>query len=390
MTLTMHDIRFIWKYFSNRSPFFDVRESFVYRFSSNLGYGTPLKRGYRNRDYMETIEGLIFTVVGDVHPLDRVLAYLKYVPDSKGAWGIKTMRYDRALKYYSTLHVKGTFDFLRKLYPEYLYNSKTLHLLISAIPLSHIRVHHCPESRLSDLFAAEHLDPLETKAVRLAETVAKESHVDHRQIGITGSILVGIHNPTFSDIDLTVYGKANSLKVKSAVQSLLSSGNQGLHPFDDVAVEKWLKSRGWLYPLEMSEVERIYRRHWNRGIYEGTEFSIHPGIVETEIGEKYGDKIYSPEGIVDLEAIIDDAREAAFMPGTYRTSEVRILNGPAIDDINEIVTYEGFYSDIVSVGERVRARGKLEKVFDKRNGYTYHRIVIGAIEAEGMDYLQVS
>ncbi len=347
-----------------------------------------MKRGYRNRDYIETVEGLLFTVVGDVHPVDRVLAYLKYVPNRKGAWGFETRRYDRALKYYSTLHVKGTFDYLEEFYPQYLYNSETQHLLISAVPLYSIRVHYCPESRLSDLLGAEHLDPLERKAVRLLETVSKQSRVDPKQFGITGSILVDIHNPAFSDIDLTVYGKENSLKVKTAVLDMLHSGNPSLRSFDEAAVKKWVTSRAWLYPLDRSEVERIYRRHWNRGIFEGTDFSIHPGRVETEIGETYGDRIYSPEGIVDAEAIIDDARESVFMPGTYRIGSVRILNGPSVADIKEIATYEGFYCDIASLGERVQARGKLERVYDKRNGDVYHRIVIGSIEAKGTDYLK--
>lgn len=347
-----------------------------------------MTRGYRNRDYVETIEGFFFTVVGDVHPVERVIGYLKYAPDSRGKWGTATKRYDRVLKYYSTIHLSETFHFLKEKYPKYMYDSEVQHLLISAVPLKSIQRHYRPEVRLLGLFNAERLDQLEQNAVDLVGTISDESHVDLKQFGITGSVLVNIHNPQFSDIDLTVYGRQSSLKVKAALSDLLERSDQGLKRFDEPAIDEWLRSRSWLYPLKRNDVELIYRRHWNRGIFKGVPFSVHPGKIETEVTERYGDRIYSPEGIIEVEARIDDATESLFMPGTYRISSVRVLSGPALFDLREIVTYEGLYCDIASPGERVQARGKLEKVDDKRNGDVYHRILIGSMEAKGTDYLK--
>ena len=44
-------------------------------------------RLFRDRDYVETVEGLFFTAVGNVHPPSHVIAYLKYVPNPDGKWG---------------------------------------------------------------------------------------------------------------------------------------------------------------------------------------------------------------------------------------------------------------------------------------------------------------
>ncbi len=347
-----------------------------------------MKRSFRNRDYVKTVEDLLFTVVGDIHPVERVLAYLKYIPDNEGRWGFGERRYRRALRYYTTMHLGETFSYLERTYPQYLYDSAVQHLHISAVPAAYIQRHYCPEAKLSNLLKAGHLDSLERKAIDLARLISEESRVDMRHLGVTGSILVGIHNPRFSDIDLTVYGRGNSLNVKAALTNLLDKGFRYLHRFDDSAIDEWLNSRSWLYPLSRDEVELVCRRHWNRGVYQETAFSIHPGRVEKEVDESYGDRLYHPRGIVEVEAVIEDASDSMFMPGVYSVSSVQSLDGSRVSDVREIVTYEGLYCDIASRGERVRARGKLEAVEDRRTGEAYHRILIGSMEARGTDYLK--
>jgi predicted nucleotidyltransferase len=39
------------------------------------------------------------------------------------------------------------------------------------------------------------------------------------------------------------------------------------------------------------------------------------------------------------------------------------------------VTYEGFYCDIASSGEKVKIRGKLERIKNERTGEIYHRLI---------------
>ena len=346
-----------------------------------------MSRGYRNRDYIETVEGLLFTVVGDIHPPDRVLAYLKYIPDSEGKWGTGTRRYDRALRYYSTLHLKETLNYLEQKYPQYLYNSKVQRIMISAVPLDSIRKHYCPEIRLSDLIATDSLDKVETKAVELSQLISRCSGVGISAFGVTGSVLVGIHNPKFSDVDLTVYGKENSLNVKATLTTMEKESGK-IRRFNEREINRWLKSASTLYPLERYEVEIVYRRHWNRGMFNGIAFSIHPGRVETEVEEKHGDRLYSTEGIVEAWAVVESADDSMFMPGEYHVNSVGITKGHRVPDVREIVTYEGFYCDIASPGEKVKIRGKLERIKNERTGEIYHRILIGSLEAKGSDYLK--
>ncbi|MCS7385528.1 MAG: hypothetical protein NDF55_02140 [archaeon GB-1867-005] len=37
-------------------------------------------RKIRDRDFIESKKGMLFCVVGNVHPKDRAISYLKYIP----------------------------------------------------------------------------------------------------------------------------------------------------------------------------------------------------------------------------------------------------------------------------------------------------------------------
>ena len=65
-------------------------------------------RRYRDRDYLQTSEGYFFCVVGPTHPKDRVIAYLKYVPEASGTWGRERRRFRRALRYYTIARALAT------------------------------------------------------------------------------------------------------------------------------------------------------------------------------------------------------------------------------------------------------------------------------------------
>ncbi|RLE49837.1 MAG: hypothetical protein DRJ21_02115, partial [Candidatus Methanomethylicota archaeon] len=83
-------------------------------------------RKFRDRDFIETIEGMIFCVIGNIHPKDRVISYLKYVPwEAEGAkklgWKRDKNEYGRILPYYSASGVMKVKEYLEKFFPQYIY-----------------------------------------------------------------------------------------------------------------------------------------------------------------------------------------------------------------------------------------------------------------------------
>ena len=124
------------------------------------------------------------------------------------------------------------------------------------------------------------------------------------------------------------------------------------------------------------------------GIFEGTEFSVHPVRLEEEVNEEYADKIYDPLGSVVLGAVVVENTDSLFLPAAYRIQDARVIKGPQVADIEEVVTYEGLYGDIVEVGESILVKGKLELVHDKKSKRKYHRIVVGSPEGKGTEYIK--
>lgn len=343
-------------------------------------------RGFRDRDYLMTAEGYFFCVLGCVHPDDRVMAYLKYVPDPSGRWGRGKKRFRRALPYYTMRDLLETFRFLESR-PEYLFDSRVLGIRMSAVPLHKVSEHLKPEEKVSQLMRMDRLDSLQTKTVELIETLSERSKVSLQYFGVTGSVLLDIHQD-FSDIDLVVYGKKNSESVRESLLQAYEEENTPIRRFDDEMVREWCLRKAEMYPLTYEEAAKIFERKWNRGLFRGKMFSVHPVKLEDEVNERYGDRVFRPEGIVKIEATVSDASEAHFMPATYKVEDVKVVDGPRVEDIFEVVSYEGLYGGVAKEGERIVAYGKLERVTDNRSGLQYHRLLIGSQEARGEDYIK--
>lgn len=341
-------------------------------------------RNFRDKDYLETIEGLYFTVLGNLHPPGRVVAYLKYAPSPRGSWGRPPRLFERPIREYTVRNVKSMLKFLRERYPVYLYKIEAFNVEFSAVPTPRIKAHYRPEDKLLGLLASRERDELQEKAVKLASLLSKESGVDIKSFGVTGSILIGLHNLKFSDVDLVVYGRAEGFAVKEALRALLARGGE-VKRFPRGYVERWHRSRRRLYPLTLKETLRLFERVWNRGEFSGTPFSIHPVKVEEE---RYGEEFYSPIGMVEAEGEVVDSSDSIFMPAKYKVSFPPVEFKGEEYEVEEVVSYEGLYSGVAEPGERISVRGKLEEVRSVKESRTYFRVVVGSPEAGGNDYVK--
>jgi predicted nucleotidyltransferase len=82
--------------------------------------------------------------------------------------------------------------------------------------------------------------------------------------------------------------------------------------------------------------------------------------------------------------VVIDANEALFMPAIYRVKGVRLLEGnPGAAEVDEVVSYEGLYRDIVDNGGVIEVRGTVESVDGEPR-----RLVIGTMELGGEGYIK--
>jgi len=346
-------------------------------------------RRFRDRDFLQTKEEFFFCVVGPLHPSDRVISYLKYVPSKLGVWGKGEKRFRRVMRSYTIPNLLETFSFLERNYPHYLFHSSFYNITLTAVPQKHIATHFKPEEKLAQLQETSRLDPLQKKLTRFTSFLAEISNVHHDFFGVTGSILLDIHQPEFSDMDITVYGLKNSLAVKNALVENHALSDFPIKRLEGKALKAWCVRKARRYPLTPDEALKIYERKWNLGIFENTLFSIHPVKLEQKVAEEYGEKTYYPVGHATIRAVVYDSTNYLFLPSVCRIGEAKIVEGPRVTDIVEVASYESLYDSLVEVGESIEVRGKLERVVDKKTSREYHRILVGSPEGKGMEYIKL-
>lgn len=329
----------------------------------------------KDRDIVETCDGLMFVVVGYLHPPGRVTAYLKYVPSEEGKWGRGDTRYTRTLGYYHVTQIENTYGYLRERHPEYLYDCPVRNITVSCVPLSDVKLYYDPVERVDSLIREGPSDSLEEKLLGLVGYLREHADVEGR-IGVTGSILTRSHNPAFSDIDITVYGREESRRVREAV---LGARREGvIRGRGEEELERWVAQRAEKFPLSREELRRIASKRWNYGFYRDTYVSVHPTRADDEITESYGDFTYSQLGEVKGTAVVADTSESIYLPAVYRVTDSKLRNRNVT--ISEIVSYEGVYGDLFTVGEKVEFTGILERYEGKERG---HRVVLGGAGSAG-------
>jgi predicted nucleotidyltransferase len=331
---------------------------------------------------------MFFCVTGYLHPPDRYTAYLKYSPASEGKWKHGEVSYYREMEYYHVSRVADTIAFLEKNYPHYVHDCPVRGIRFSMVPHEFVAEYYLPEQRLQEILASPR-DSLEEEVCGFVSEVVAASGVRATDLGITGSILLEIHNPKFSDIDLMVYGLENARQIRSALKERRLARTR---PVAGRTLDEWCARVAEHFPLSFEEACHLAQRRWNYGFFEERYFSIHPTRTDEEIDGEYGDRVYREEGTARIRAVVTDASDSLFMPAVYRIDEVEMIERePQVErptplPIREVVSYEGLYRDVVDDGDEIEARGKLESVAGL-DGSQYLRLVIGTTTLKGEGFI---
>jgi len=216
----------------------------------------------KDRDFIETVEGFLFCVVGYLHPPDGYTAYLKYMPDPTGKWSKGETHYTRVIPYYHVSQVEAVYALLKERHPQYLLNCPVRNITVSSVPCDCVRTYYRPRPRLRSLIAEGASDPLEKRLIDFVLLLSEISGVEESDIGVTGSLLTETHNPKFSDIDLTVYGATPSQRMKRALFRAKGEGYP-LQPLSRERVKNWIRTRSERFPISPRDLYTIAKRRWN-------------------------------------------------------------------------------------------------------------------------------
>ena len=159
---------------------------------------------------VETADGSIFTVKGLLQPPDRVIAYLRYLPDPAGDRRRDGTPFRRVYRFDEQQEI------LRARYPQALVTDPVLGLPVQSVPRPDIIAVHNPVRFLLRLRRNGPQGPVEEDALALATLVQAQAGVAWENVGISGSLMLGTQSPG-SDIDLIVYGHASGRAVHQAL-----------------------------------------------------------------------------------------------------------------------------------------------------------------------------
>jgi len=327
-----------------------------------------LKMGVKARegDFIETFDGLIFDVKGLLHPPDRVIAYLRYVPDGRGG------RERAGIKYRKVYSLYARAKLLARKWPQYVYPDPFLNREVQAVPLDKVKHHYLPAEKFAQMRRAVELDQQERLAADMAETLVKEAGVSVSSIGVSGSILVSLHTNK-SDMDLLLYGSDVARRCHSKLRAILGARSHGFTPYQKSDLRKLYTQRGLGTAIPFETFTRHEQSKVLQGKFRETDYFIRCVKEWDEWHEAYGDRKYYPVSRAIVRATISDDSDSIFTPCTYQIVDVRITGKHP--EPTQIVSFRGRFCEQVRRGEPILARGSLERAVDER-GETY-RLVIG-------------
>ena len=307
---------------------------------------------------LKLVSGAIFEVKGLVHPPGLVVAYPRYVPTERG----------ELMKVYPWAE---RLELLRGRFKAYMRFDPVLGDEFCEVPWRDVARTFDPVEALGRLRERDTLDPVERDAVELAELLRAEAGMPWRAIGLTGSVMLGLHKPS-SDVDIVIYGREEAKKAHEALRSLMSSGI--LRPYGLEELVRLHAFRSTDTPMDFKTFAQVERRKVMQGFFRGREYFMR--FVASKEPEPYGAVRFSRAGRATIRATVVSDEEAIFTPCSYGIADVEVLDGPELGPIRAICSFRGRFCEHARPGERVLAKGKLELVIEPGRE-AWYRLVVG-------------
>jgi predicted nucleotidyltransferase len=275
----------------------------------------------RIRDFFETKAGWIFAV-SDYNHSEGLRSLLRYVPDVTGdrkadGRSFRKMDFDQG------------FEFLKRVQPDYVHD---LHV----VPESDVVRYYQPSEGLRSVARK---DP---RVMKIA-TILQEGGVPWQDMGITGSMLLGL-NSSSSDIDFVVYGpmwwKARAILARAKAKGLI----------EDLDEFTWKKIYSKRKPeISFEEFMTHEKRKGNRGMIDGTYFDL---LFTRDWNQICQQSAGRPIGPSLIEAKVIEAEFAFDSPAIFH------LDHP---EVKEIFCFTHTYAGQALPGEMIEAKGVLEE-----------------------------
>ncbi len=334
----------------------------------------------REGDLIQTYDNVIFDVKGLVHPSSKIVAFPRYIPAEKGT------RHKARNVYNKIYNLAERFKYLQENTPQLIVSDPVFDEILCEVPIDSIKKRYKPVEKLAQLRQRKKLAEVEGKAVLLAKSLKEAACIPWNSIGVSGSIMAGLF--TFqSDIDILIYGIENCRKTYAALEKLLKDEKSLFKPYNLEELRILFDFRSKDTDMTFEDFVKVESRKAFQGKFNGVDYFIRFVKDWNEETEKYGNICYKNSGYVKITAIVNDDSEALFTPCTYKLENVKVINGPNLNPITEVVSFRGRFCEQASKGEGITVQGKIEHVKDNCNSSEHYRIIIGS---KPSDYMVLS
>lgn len=323
----------------------------------------------REGDILTDLNGTIFDVKGLVHPPNKVIAFPRFIPDSRGN------RIGENLKYTKVYSLSERFQFLEQKFPHYIVYDSVFDEKLCEVPSEDVKRYYKPANRLRELRRSEKLDDLERDALEFMTLLKNDANAPWNTLGISGSLLVKLHTPK-SDIDPIVYGSRNCRRVYEALESLMHETKSRVKAYFIEELRELFKFRVRDTQESFKDFVRTESRKVLQGKFRNREYFMRFVKDWNETNTEYGAVCYKNVGYAKIKAIVEDDSEAIFTPCSYRIKNVKILEGARFP-IEEIASFRGRFCEQARKDETIIAQGKVEKITDNRQNRESFRLLLG-------------
>lgn len=342
---------------------------------------TDLPDRVRDRDIFRDDQGRMFVTLGYIQPKDRVLSFLKYVPDKNGKWQAGNIRYKRI--FWGS--VDSTVEGMSLLPQNYTIFDSHFQTDLVEPPRTTIKDYFNPERRLSEI-VTEPKDALEELVQIAAETLHDELKLAISNLGISGSILWKGYNPSYSDINMNVYGFKESWILYDNYSNLENKETQTRIrnlPEWNRGMER-VKKR--IPILDMTDLRTLFSRR--KAIYVKDQcIGITPILNPDEAPIAHGSESYTTlvQNPVKLSMVVENADYGIFHPAIL-TTEPATINEIAV---TRIMIYDGAFGGLFKNGDWIEVSGTLQRVTQTDTDAESHQLMVGTKAGSGKEYVKL-
>ena len=335
----------------------------------------------RDRDIFRDYQGRMFVTLGYIQPTDRVLSFLKYIPDETGKWQAWGIRYKRL--FWGS--VDSTIEGMASLPQNYTIFDSHFQTDLVEPPRTTIKEYFSSEQRLTEILA-EPKDELEEIVRKAAETLRDELKLPLGNLGISGSILWKGHNPSFSDINMNIYGFKESWLLQENYPNLENKENQiriRSLPEWNHGIERVQKR---VPSLEKSDLQTLFSRRKALCIKDRC-IGITPILNPEEAPIDHGSESYTTltQNPVKASMVVENADYGIFHPAIY-TTEPTVIEECSV---TRIMIYDGAFCGLIKKGDRIEVSGTLQRVSLINSDAEFHQIMIGTKSGSGKEYVKI-